>query len=105
MIKPENVTFPITAGDLIVLQRKELGREITPTEAEFFALVADMANEAYGAACAGDADTVQRLLDTVNAMNLSDKAEMHLAALCRGWILLGCQKGMAKLWPGGPLPS
>ena len=62
MIKPENVTFPITAGDLIVLQRKELGREITPTEAEFFALVADMANEAYGAACAGDADTSDILL-------------------------------------------
>lgn len=105
MIKPESITFPITAGDLVALQRKELGREITPTEEEFFALVADMANEAYGAACAGDADTVQHLLNMVNEIKISDKADQHLAALCRGWILLGCQKGMAKLWPGGPLPS
>lgn len=105
MIKPETIRFPVTTGDIIALQRKELGREITPMEAKFFALVADLANAAYGAACAGDADTVQRLLDTVNAMKLHGKAEQHMAALCRGWILLGCQNGMTKLCPDVGLSS
>lgn len=97
MINTNNVSFPITGKQLADLQRAEVGRELTETEREFFGEVADMANESYNAATRGDAETVQRLLDAINATAATDSYSLHLAALCRGWVLLGCQRGAERL--------
>lgn len=97
MVNPNKVSFPITGEQLAELQRAEVGRELTGTEREFFCEVADMANESYNAATRGDAEAVQDLLDAINAIVATDPYSLHLAALCRGWVLLGCQKGAEQL--------
>lgn len=97
MVSPENVFFPITAEQLAELQQAELNRELWPTERELFAEIADMANEAYEAAAHGDAETVQGLLDAINHVPAPDDYARHVAALCRGWVLLGCSSGMEQL--------
>lgn len=97
MVDTSNVTFPITGKALAALQREQVGRKLTPWELDLFFEIADMANEAYAAATVGDPDTVQRLLDDVNAIPAPDPCTRHLSALCRGWVLLGCQKGTEQL--------
>lgn len=62
-----------------------------------FADIANMANEAYEAATRGDAETVQSLLDAINAAAATDPYSLHLAALCRSWVFLACQRGMERL--------
>jgi len=97
MVNPENVSFPITGKQLAELQQAEVKRELTPTELELFTEVASMANEAYEAAANGDPETVQSLLDAINHASAPDDYTRHVAALCRGWVLLGCQRGAEKL--------
>ena len=97
MIHPKAITFPITGTQLAELQRAEVGRELTPMELEMFTEIADMANEAYEAAVRGDAETVQSILDAINHAATPDDYISHVAALCRGWVLLGCQKGAELL--------
>lgn len=97
MVNVDNVSFPITGAALAELQRAEVGRELTDAEFELFAEIADMANEAYEAATRGDAETVQSILNAVNAVPVPDPYTRHVAALCRGWVLLGCQRGAERL--------
>lgn len=97
MVNPDKITFPITGKQLADLQRAEVGRELRPAELEMFADIANMANEAYEAATRGDAETVQSILNGINAAAAADPSAYHLAALCRGWVLLGCQKGAERL--------
>ena len=97
MVNPDDVSFPITGERLAELQGAEVGRELTPMEREMFAEISDMANEAYEAATRGDAETVQVLLDAINHVPTPDDYTRHVAALCRGWVLLGCQRGMEIL--------
>lgn len=93
MVNPENVVFPINGEELAALQRAQLGRDLTAAELEMFADIAEMANEAYQAAAHGDADTVGSILAAVNSVPVPDDYTRHVAALCRGWVLLGCQRG------------
>ena len=97
MVNPNNVSFPITGKQLADLQRAEVGRDLRPAELDMFADIANMANEAYEAATRGDAETVQNILSAINAAAASDRNFYHLAALCRGWVLLACQRGMERL--------
>lgn len=97
MIDPRKVVFPITAAALAELQRAEVGRELDADELEFFAEVVQIANEAYDAAAHGDAETVQDILDAINKAAAEDVDSRHAAALCRGWVLLGVQRGAERL--------
>lgn len=97
MLNPDNITFPITGKQLAELQQTELGRELRPAELEMFSDIANMANEAYEAAARGDAETVQSILNAINAATAPDPYTRHLAALCRGWVLLGFQRGAERL--------
>ena len=97
MVDPKNVSFPITGESLATLQRTQMGRELTAAEVEMFADIAEMANEAYEAAAHGDADTVQNILEAINSVPAPDNYTRHVAALCRGWVLLGCQRGAERL--------
>lgn len=97
MINPENVFFPITGEQLAELQRAEVSRELTAAELELFTQIADMANEAYEAATHGDTDTVAAILAAINTVPAPDDYTSHVAALCRGWVLLGCQRGAERL--------
>lgn len=97
MIDPQKVAFPITGTQLAELQRTEVGRELTAAELEMFSDIADIANEAYESATRGDAETVQSILDAINAAAAADPEARHVAALCRGWVLLGCQRGAERL--------
>lgn len=97
MVNENNVTFPITLTTFISLQRAEVDRDFTTTERELFAEIVDMANESYKAACQGDANAVQALLDAINAADAAEPNAQRVAALCRGWVLLGCRKGAEQL--------
>lgn len=97
MVNPNAVVFPITGEQLVELQRTEVCRDLTAAEVEFFNEVASMANDAYEAATRGDAETVQSILSAVNSIPVLDTYTRHLAALCRGWVLLGGQKGTTQL--------
>lgn len=97
MINANNVPFPLTLAGFTSLQREEQCREFTAAELDFFAEIVDMANESYAAACKGDADTVQALLDAINAAAAAEPNAQRVAALCRGWVLLGCRKGAEQL--------
>lgn len=97
MIDPRNVRFPLSGADLAALQRAQLGRDLTAAELEMFAGIAEMANEAYEAAAQGDADTVQSILAAINTVPAPDNYTRHVAALCRGWVLLACQRGAERL--------
>ena len=97
MIDPRSVSFPISGADLAALQRVQLGRDLTAAELEMFAGIAEMANEAYQAAAHGDSDTVGSILAAVNSVPVPDDYTRHVAALCRGWVLLGCQRGAEYL--------
>lgn len=97
MIKPENINIPITGVQLAEMQRAEVGRELAGAELEMFSDIADMANEAYEAAARGDAETVQSILNAINSIPSPDPYTCHVAALCRGWVLLGCQRGAEQL--------
>ena len=94
MVNPNAVSFPITGDKIAELQSAEVRRELTPMEREMFAEIADMANEAYEAAARGDADTVAVILSAIDKATSPDDYTRHMAALCRGWVLLGCQRGM-----------
>ena len=97
MVNESNITFPLTLAAYTSLQRAEICRDITATELELFAEIVDMANEAYAAACRGDADTVQALLDAIAAADAAEPNSQRVAALCRGWVLLGCRRGADQL--------
>lgn len=97
MIDAKNITFPITGKQLADLQRVAVGRDLTSAELEIFSDIADMSNEAYEAATRGDADTVASILAALNTAPAHDNYTRHLAALCRGWVLLGCQRGAERL--------
>lgn len=97
MVNENNVTFPITLAAFTALQRTKNSGAFTATELELFSEIVDMANESYAAACRGDADTVQALLDAINAAAAAEPNAQRVAALCRGWVLLGCRKGAEQL--------
>ena len=97
MVNENNITFPLTLAAFTSLQRAEICRDITATELELFTEIVGMANEAYAAACRGDADTVQALLDAINAADAAEPNAQRVAALCRGWVLLGCRRGADQL--------
>ena len=97
MVNPNQITFPVTGKQLADLQRAEVSRELTAEELEMFSDIAEIANESYEAAAHGDAETVQSILDAINAAATTDPDTHHVAALCRGWVLLGCQKGAEQL--------
>ena len=97
MVNANNVIFPVTLEIFVSLQQAEIGREFSATELELFSDIVDMANESYKAACGGDADTVQALLDAINSADTDDPYTRHVAGLCRGWVLLGCQRGAEQL--------
>lgn len=105
MIKSENITFPITLEDFTKLQEAEMGRKINDIEKEFFSDVVDMANQAFAAGAVGDLDTAAEILEAVDAAAGRVKECAHLAAVCRGWIALGCRKGLELLDTTGLLPS
>ena len=97
MLNPKNVRFPITGEELAAMQREHLGRDLDPVEVEMFSEIVQMANEAYEAATKGDVETVQAILCAINSVPVADNLSRHVAALCRGWVLLGCQKGTEEL--------
>ena len=97
MVNSNDVTSPVSLDTFVALQRAELGRDFTATELELFSDIVEMANESYNAACSGDADTVQVLLDAINSADTDDPYTRHVAGLCRGWVLLGCKKGAEQL--------
>ena len=97
MVNADNVTFPVSLETFVALQRAGRDRDFTVTEMELFADIVDMANESYQAACRGDADTVQILLDAINFAPTHSPATRHVAALFRGWVLLGCRRGAEHL--------
>lgn len=97
MVNPDKVIFPVTGKQLADLQRAEVSRELTAAELEMFSDIAEIANESYEAAAHGDAETVHRILDAINAAAATDPDTHHVAALCRGWVLLGCQRGAELL--------
>lgn len=97
MVNAGNASFPLTLEAFAALQRENLGRELTKDELEFFAEIVDMANETYKAATRGDAETVAEILASLNSVPVSDAYTQHLAALCRGWVLLGCSRGAERL--------
>lgn len=97
MIDPKNVSFPLTVEAFTALQQAELGREIDPREKEFFAGIVEVSNEAYEAAAQGDAETVQGILDAINTAPVHSQYTRHIAAMYRGWVLLGCSRGMELL--------
>lgn len=97
MVYADNITFPVTLDAFIEFQRAGRNRDFTATEMELFTGIVDMANESYQAACRGDADTVQRLLDDINSAPTHSTATRHVAAIFRGWVLLGCQRGAEQL--------
>ena len=97
MVNTDNVTFPVSIDTFVALQRAEMDRDFTPTEMELFTDIVDMANESYHAACRGDPDTVQILLDAINSADTDDSYTRHVAGLCRGWVLLGCRRGAEQL--------
>lgn len=105
MIEPKNVTFPITLTTFTALQKAELGRELDPAEIEFFSAVVQMANDAYTAACIGDTDVTEDLITSINHINCSDATTQHYAALCRGWVLLACRRGLELLASVSTMPS
>ena len=79
MVNANNVVFPVTIDTFVSLQRAKMDRDFTETELEFFADIVDMANESYHAACRGDADTVQVLLDAISAADTGDSFSHHVA--------------------------
>lgn len=97
MVNPDAASFPITGDKIAELQSAEVGRELMPMEREMFEEIAGMANEAYEAAKHGDVDTVASILAAINTAPAPDNYTHHVAALCRGWVLLGCQKGAEEL--------
>ena len=97
MIKPENVRFPITSDELAALQRAHLGRPLTADELELFREIAEIANDTYAAAARGDVETVEGIMAAINTAPAPDRYTAHVAALCRGWALLGCLKGTKAL--------
>lgn len=97
MVNTDNVSFPITIEEFTALQRAEMGREPSKMEKEFFAEIVGLANDSFNAAAHGDADTVQDILSAINAVPTPTDYEHHLSALCRGWVLLGCLRGMEIL--------
>lgn len=97
MVNENNVTFPTTLAAFTSLQRAENGRGFTATELELFAEIVDMANESYAAACRGDTDSIQALLDAINAVDAADTITQRAAALCRAWVLLACKQGAEQL--------
>lgn len=96
-IKADGITFPIAAAALAELQAANLGRELRQAERELFAEIAAVANEAYEAATRGDADTVADILAAIDKATTPDDHTRHVAALCRGWVMLGCARGMENL--------
>lgn len=97
MVNAENVSFPVTVDRFVALQHAELGRDFTATELELFTDIVEMANASYNAACRGDVDAVQGLLDAIDSADTDEPYTRHLAALCRGWVLLGCRRGAEQL--------
>lgn len=97
MFNTESVSFPVTLEVFTALQVAEIRREPTATELELFQDIVDMANEAFKAAAQGEVETVQALLDAINHDSPTDEYARHVAALCRGWVLLGCNRGMKIL--------
>lgn len=97
MVNPDSVSFPITGAALAELQRAEVGRELTDAELEMFSDIADMSNEAYEAAIRGDVETIATMLAAINTTPTPDTYTSHVAALCRAWVLLGCQRGAEQL--------
>lgn len=97
MIDGSTISFPVTGAALAELQAGNLGRELTTDERELFVEIADMANEAYEAATRGDADTVADILASIDKATTPDAHTRHMAALCRGWVMLGCSRGMENL--------
>lgn len=97
MIRPEDIVFPVTAECIEKLQEKELGRELIPVERQIFEALAAIANEAYEAACIGDADTIQEILDAITRATTPDPFITHVAAMFRGYVLLGCERGAEQL--------
>jgi hypothetical protein len=92
-----NASFPLTLESFVALQRENLGRELTKDELGFFAEIVNMANETHEAATRGDAETVGKILAALNSVPVTDAYTQHLAALCRGWVLLGCSRGTERL--------
>lgn len=88
-----DMTFPVTLEAFTARQRAQLGRELTGTEMELFREIVDMTNEAYAAACVGDVETVEDILQAITQATGPDAYTRHVAALCRGWVLVGAAKG------------
>lgn len=96
MIDPKNISFSITGEEIAKLQQAELGRELRPAEHELFDTLAEIANQAYTAATKSDADTLWGLLSAINNTPAADEYSRHVAALCRGWVLLGWHQGSTQ---------
>jgi len=75
----------------------QTGHVLSLGEIEMLSAVVEIANEAYYAASNGDAEQVEILLKCINSTPAYTDYERHVAALFRGWVLLGCQKGMEVL--------
>lgn len=103
----QGMTFPVTLEAFTARQRAQLGRELTGMEMEMFREIVDMTNEAYAAACVGDVETVEDILQAITKATAPDAFTRHVAALCRGWVLLGAAMGADILRASfdGPLLS
>lgn len=97
MINTDNVSFPITLETFTALQRAETDRDFSATELEIFGYIVELANGAYTAAAQGDVETVQVILDAIKEAPKNYDYTRHVAALFRGWVLLGCQRGTEQL--------
>ena len=99
MLKPENISFPVSVDYFTALQEESLGREATSTEKKYFAKVCAMANGAFTYAAVGDNKSTTEILNTIDHVEGidADKFTQHLAAVCRGWVILGIQKGSELL--------
>ena len=97
MINPDNISFPITLEAFTALQRAEIDRDFNAAELEIFGYIVELANGAYTAAAKGDVETVRVILDAVKEAPINRDYTRRVAALFRGWVRLGCQKGAEKL--------
>lgn len=104
----KKMSFPVTLEAFTEYQESELGRKAEDFEKEFFSAIVEMANEAFRFAAVGDLDAAADILaavDKVAADQPTDEAGKHLSALCRGWIVLGCRKGLELRAKAGLLPT
>ena len=106
MVNPKNVNFPLTLAAFTALQEAELGRKAEDLEQEVFALIVEMANEAFTAGMLRNLTQYRQLLAAISAVDTDgDPFLCHLCALSRGWIIEGFRRGLELPPQSSAMPS